>query len=147
MLWISRLPYVLAQEGYLPGGVGRMSKRATPVRSILICCIVFTLLIPLGFVTLVVIDVFFYMAALALELAAMVRLRKLRPVRGDSFIVGGGRIGLWLIVGAPLVTWVATFGLAVHQNAARPEFAAAIILTASAWPLYRYLNARYGGPR
>jgi amino acid transporter len=111
----------------------------------LICCVVFTLLIPLGFVTLVVIDVFFYMLALALELAAMVRLRKLCPERGDSFMVGGGRTGLWLIVAAPLVTWIATFGLAIRQNSARPEFAAAIILTATAWPLYRYLTVRYGG--
>ena len=55
---------------------------------------IFTLLVPMGFVTLVILDVFFYMGALVLELSALVVMRRRRPVRDGLFMIGGGRAGL-----------------------------------------------------
>ncbi len=82
MLWVSRMPFVLARERYLSPPLAELwSATATPGKSILLCCIVFTLLVPVGFVALVVLDVFFYMAALVLELLALIRLRKRVPDR------------------------------------------------------------------
>ncbi|MGH7880037.1 MAG: APC family permease, partial [Candidatus Binataceae bacterium] len=96
MLWVSRLPFVLAGEGYLPPALARLwERRGVPARAILACCVVFTLLVPLGFMNLVVLDVFFYMLALALELAALIRLRRLRPARAGLFVMGGGTVGLY----------------------------------------------------
>src|SRR5215470_2339578 len=92
MLWVSRLPFVLARESYLPASLAAVwSGRDVPGRSLLLCCVVFTLLIPLGFITLVVFDVFFYMLALMLEMAALIRLRQLFPRRDRLFMIGGGR--------------------------------------------------------
>ena len=97
ILWVSRLPFVLASEGYLPRGLTRIwEAREVPARSILACCVVFSLLAPLGFMTLVVLDVFFYMLALMLEMGALIRLRRLRPQRDGLFVLGGGRAGLYL---------------------------------------------------
>jgi amino acid transporter len=147
MLWVSRMPYILAREGYLPPRLACIwADRATPATSIVACCVVFSMLIPLGFVALVVLDVFFYMGALALEMWALVRLRKLRPDRARLFVIGGGRRMLFMVVAAPIVTWLATFGLAVSHNGGARSLIVSILLAAGAWPAYAILRRRYGGP-
>jgi amino acid transporter len=147
MLWVSRMPYILAREGYLPPRLARIwADHATPATSIVTCCAVFSLLVPLGFVALVVLDVFFYMGALVLEMWALVRLRRLRPERAGLFVIGGGRPALIAVVAAPIVTWLATFGLAVSNNGGTGGFIVSIVLAAGAWPAYAMLRRRYGGP-
>ena len=43
MLWVSRMPFVLAREGYLPQWLAEVWRTtATPGKSILACCVVFT---------------------------------------------------------------------------------------------------------
>lgn len=147
MLWVSRLPYILAREGYLPPRFARVwADRATPATSIVACCVVFSLLLPLGFIALVVLDVFFYMGALVLEMWALVRLRKLRPDRAGLFVTCGGRPALIAIVAAPILTWLATFGLAVSHNDGARSLILSTVLAAGAWPAYAILRRRYGGP-
>jgi amino acid transporter len=147
MLWVSRMPYVLAREGYLPPRLAEVRvDRATPATSIITCCVVFTMLVPLGFVLLVVLDVFFYMGALMLEMWALVRLRHSRPDRAGLFIIGGGRAALIAVVVAPIVTWMATFGLAVSNHGGAAALIISIVLALGAWPAYAFLRRRYGGP-
>ncbi|MHB8384260.1 MAG: APC family permease [Candidatus Binataceae bacterium] len=147
MLWVSRMPFVLAREGYLPAPLRDIwATTDTPVRAILASCVVFTLLIPLGFVALVVLDVFFYMAALALEMAALVRLRALAPDREGMFTIGGGRLGLWMTAALPLVTWIATFALALGTGDGQRDFIIAIALSLTVWPAYTLTRWRWGGP-
>ncbi|MBV8772016.1 MAG: APC family permease [Deltaproteobacteria bacterium] len=145
MLWVSRLPFVLASENYLPPSMAETSvRRDIPGRSLLACCIVFTFLIPLGFMTLVMFDVFFYMAGLTLEMAALIRLRRLYPRRNGLFVIGGGRVTVYLVAFAPLLTWLGTAGLAGQQGA--HHLIIASLLLVLSWPLYRILRRRYGGP-
>jgi amino acid transporter len=147
MLWVSRMPFVLAHEGYLPPVLRDIwAATATPWKSIVWCCVVFTLLVPLGFVALVVLDVFFYMAALTLEMIALVRLRRIAPRREGMFMVGGGALGLGLVVILPIVTWAATFGLAISTGGGRIDFLIAIALGFTVWPAYVVARRRYGGP-
>jgi amino acid transporter len=147
MLWVSRMPYVLALEGYLPPRLKRIwADRATPATSIVACCVVFSLLVPLGFVALVVLDVFFYMGALMLEMAALIRLRKIRPDRTGLFVIGGGRFALIAVVAAPIFIWIATFGLVVSHGGGAPDLVISIVLAVAAWPAYAFLRRRYGGP-
>ncbi len=147
LLWVSRLPFVLAGEGYLPRGLAAIREASqVPARSIVACCVVFSLLAPLGFMTLIVLDVAFYMMALALEMWALVRLRQLYPRRDGLFTIGGGHTGLYLTVAAPLLTWLATFGFAIAQGGGKAEYLAATVLAAAGWPLYLILRNRYGGP-
>jgi amino acid transporter len=147
MLWVSRMPYVLAREGYLPRRLARIwADRATPATSIVVCCVVFSLLVPLGFVALVVLDVFFYMGALMLEMGALISLRRSRPDRAGLFVIGGGRPALIAVVVAPIATWVATFGLAVSHQGGATDLGISIVLALGAWPAYGLLRRRYGGP-
>lgn len=147
MLWVSRMPFVLARERYLPPPLAQVwAATAVPGKSIILCCVIFTLLAPLGFTELVVLDVFFYMAALGLELAALIRLRQLMPDRAGKFTIGGGRIGLFLTAALPMLTWAATFGFAISANGIKTEFYLAIALAACAWPAYAICRRRYGGP-
>lgn len=147
ILWVSRMPFVLAGEGYLPEGLtGLESNRATPARSIIMCSVGFSLLVPLGFVTLVVLDVFFYMIALALEMRALVRLRQMYPHRMGRFVIGGGKPALCATVVAPIATWLATFGLATAQDTGKRDLIVGVLLTAFVWPAYVFLRRRYGGP-
>jgi len=148
MLWVSRMPYVLARESYLPRALGEIVvSTATPWKSIVLCCCVFTLLVPLGFLALVVLDVFFYMAALVLEMAALLKLRRLRPHREGLFIVGGGTFGLYAVAALPLFTWAATFGLATSQGGAHVDFLIAVALGATVIPAYVFARRRWGGPK
>ncbi len=147
MLWVSRMPYVLAREGYLPPGLARVwANRATPARAIVTCCVVFSILVPLGFVALVVLDVFFYMGALMLEMWALIRLRNLFPNRSGLFVIGGGRPALIAVVAAPIVTWIATFGLVVSHEGGAAGLLISMVLALGAWPAYALLKPRYGGP-
>ncbi len=147
MLWVSRMPFVLACDNYLPRPLAEIWwGRATPARSIVVCCVVFTILVPLGFVTLVVLDVFFYMGALMLEMGALVRLRALHPKRDGLFVIGGGRVGLAAAVTAPILLWIATFGMVLSKAPGHAEFLTAIVLAAAVWPVYRLCCRSYGGP-
>ncbi len=148
MLWVSRMPFVLARESYLPRAFGDiLESTATPWKAIVLCCVVFTLLVPLGFLALVVLDVFFYMAALVLEMIALLKLRRLRPDRDGLFVIGGGKVGLCLVTVLPLLTWAATFGLAISQGGAHIDFLIAIALGVTVFPAYAFARARWGGPR
>jgi amino acid transporter len=148
MLWVSRMPFVLARESYLPQAFGDLLEAtATPSKAIVLCCAVFTLLVPLGFLALVVLDVFFYMTALVLEMLALLKLRRLRPDRDGLFVIGGGSAGMYLVAALPLLTWAATFGLAISQGGAHLDFLVAIALAATVLPAYAFARRRWGGPK
>ena len=147
MLWVSRMPFVLARESYLPRWLAEVWRTtATPGKSILACCVLFTMLVPLGFVTLVILDVFFYMGALMLELSALVVMRRKRPAREGLFMIGGGSAGLCLVVGLPMLTWCATFGLALTAGGIKEDFLIAVVLATTTYPAYALCRKLWGGP-
>jgi len=147
MLWVSRMPFVLARERYLPQGLTALwERKATPWKAIVASCAVCTLLLPLGFTALVTLDVTFYMAALVLEMAALVRLRRLYPGRRGLFVIGGGSLGLGLTVAAPLVAWIATFGVAAEGPGGKIQLLVAAALAIAVWPVYQLCQRRFGGP-
>jgi amino acid transporter len=147
MLWVSRMPFVLARERFLPASLTRIWERqATPWTAIVTSCAGCTLLLPLGFAALVTLDVTFYMAALALEMAALVRLRRLYPGRAGLFVIGAGRLGLLLVVLAPLAVWIATFGVAVNGPEGKIQLIIAAILALAVWPIYHLCRHVFGGP-
>jgi len=147
MLWVSRMPFVLARESYLPRWLAEVwCTTATPGKSILACCVLFTMLVPLGFGTLVILDVFFYMGALVLELNALVVMRRKRPVRDGLFMIGGGMTGLYLVAGLPMLTWCATFGLGLTAGGIKEDFIIAVVLATTTYPAYVLCGKLWGGP-
>ena len=91
LLSYSRLPAVLAEDGYLPAWLGRRNeKTAAPSAAILLCAVAYTACLGLGFNRLVALDVMFYGASLVLEFVALVVLRVRAPKLARPFRVPGG---------------------------------------------------------
>jgi amino acid transporter len=91
LLAYSRLPAVLAEEGYLPAVLARRHSRSgAPWVSIVVCCVVYASCLGLGFQRLVELDVLLYGVSLALEFVALVLLRIREPLLARPFRIPGG---------------------------------------------------------
>jgi amino acid transporter len=146
LLWVTRLPFVLAFDGYLPRSLAQLWAPAqTPRTAIILSCAIFSCMAPLGFVNLVLLDVLFYMTALALEMGALIRLRKLRPARGDLFQIRGGQPVLYLTAAAPLLIWLLTLGLVLSVSPNQKELLLALVLAGAGVPIYWLCRRTYGG--
>src|SRR5207302_1142397 len=75
----SRIPLVLAQDGLLPGALAATDARGTPRNAVLVSAVAYSVFALLPFGGLLAGDVLLYSAALALEFAALVRLRRKEP--------------------------------------------------------------------
>jgi amino acid transporter len=103
LLYSSRLPYVMARDGWLPAPLAAVSTRtAMPVGALIGSCAVSSLFAALSFGKLVVIDVLLYSAALSLEYAALLALRWTQPEMERPFRIPGGWAGVVLVTLAPL---------------------------------------------
>ena len=91
LLSYSRLPVVLAEDGYLPRWIARRSTPlGTPWASILVCSTLYAACLGLGFRRLVELDILLYGASLLLEFVALVVLRMREPELTRPFKVRGG---------------------------------------------------------
>lgn len=103
LLYVSRLPYAMAQDGWLPAVFARASRRTgVPHVALVTSCALSALFAALPFGKIVIIDVLLYTAAPALEFAALVALRRRQPELARPFRVPGGTVGLLCVTIAPL---------------------------------------------
>jgi len=103
LLYVSRLPYVMARDKWLPTILARLSQRTgVPVAALLASCSVAAVCSALSFGKLVLIDVLLYSVALSLEFVAFFVLRLQRPDMPRPFRVPGGWLGVALTALAPL---------------------------------------------
>ena len=103
LLYVSRIPYVLARDGWLPKSLSRVqSETAAPRAAIIGFCLVIALLAMFSFGNLVVMMCLLYTATLVLEFAALVASRVRRPDAERSFRVPGGTWGLLYVCVAPV---------------------------------------------
>jgi amino acid transporter len=97
----SRLPPVLAEDGYLPRVLARCHPRSgAPWVSVVACCLAYASCLGLGFQRLVELDVLLYGASLMLEFVALVLLRLREPTLPRPFRVPGGLAGA-IAIGVP----------------------------------------------
>jgi amino acid transporter len=95
VLYLSRLPYVMARDGWLPKALAQASSEtAVPKTAILWCCVIGALFAALSFGSLAVITCLLNTAGLVLEFLALIVLRVKRPDAPCSFRVPGGWLGL-----------------------------------------------------
>lgn len=100
----SRLPLAMAQDGMLPNVFGKLHPRSrAPWVAIVFLAVCWALCLGLGFERLVTIDILLYGASLALEFAALIRLRFREPDLPRPFRVPGGKIGAIAIGIAPVL--------------------------------------------
>jgi amino acid transporter len=102
LLSISRLPFVLAQDGYLPQVITHVHpKFGTPWVAIIVCSAIYSIFILQAFQTLVVVVVMLYSAALLLEFIALIVFRIRLPAMRRPFRVPGGLVGVIFITLLP----------------------------------------------
>lgn len=113
LLGTARVPSAMAHRGWLPQALGREHARwGTPVLSILLSSIIYSVLCLQTFKNLAVADVVLYSAALALELLALGILRKKEPNLTRPFKIPGGWPLLLLVILSPLALII--FACAYH---------------------------------
>jgi amino acid transporter len=98
---LSRLPAVLADDGYLPKVFARRSHRTgAPWVSIVACATAWALCLNFSFVKLIMLDVLLTGLSIVLQFAALVALRLREPKLPRPFRVPGGLAGA-IAIGIP----------------------------------------------
>jgi amino acid transporter len=93
MMSYTRLPFALAEDGYLPKLLTRRTSRGVPWVSVLFCAGAWALALGMTFERLISIDLVLYGASLVLEFVALVVLRVKEPKLARPFQVPGGMVG------------------------------------------------------
>jgi amino acid transporter len=98
----SRLPAVLAQDGYFPSLMARrLTSNGAPWVSIVACSLAWTLSLGLSFERLVSMDVLLYGGSLVLEFVALVVLRVREPGLPRPFKIPGGAVAAGVLAAGP----------------------------------------------
>jgi amino acid transporter len=148
LLTISRVPFVMGEDGYLPKVLMRIHpKYGTPWVSLVVSSGIYSVFILGPFQSLVVVDVTIYAAALLLQFAALIALRIKEPDMVRPYRIKGGWPGIILITALPLGVIV----LAVYYQAYYEGWQGSIGLAALAlmtgpllYPVMRALRKRRG---
>jgi amino acid transporter len=95
----SRLPLVLAQDGYFPSWVAKESRRyKVPIVSIIGSSVIYALFCLSSFANLVIFDVFLTNLGILLEVAALIALRIKEPELERPYRIPGGWFSIAAIV-------------------------------------------------
>ncbi|MBI3406168.1 MAG: APC family permease, partial [Acidobacteria bacterium] len=109
VLSYSRLPLVLAEDGFLPKFLARVSpKTGVPWVSVIACSIGWALCLKLGFEKLLSLSVMLTGSSILLEFLALIALRIKEPKLARPFRVPGGIVGaIALVIGPTILLTVA----------------------------------------
>ncbi len=113
---LSRLPAVLADDGYLPRVFSRRNRLGAPWVALAACALLWALALQLSFVKLVILDVLLTGLSILLQFAALVGLRIREPGLKRPYRVPGGLAGA-IALGIPPAVLLA---LAVVRNRVEP---------------------------
>jgi len=103
MMSFTRLPGVMAEDGYLPKIFTRTGKRSgAPWVAILACAVFWAACYPLGFERSLILDVMLTGLSIVLEFWALVALRIREPGLERPYRVPGGTVGAFLLGLPPL---------------------------------------------
>jgi amino acid transporter len=114
---LSRLPYAMAEDGFLPKALAtRHSKTGAPWVAILVCAAAWALCLNFSFTKLILLDVLLTGLSILLEFASLVALRVREPDLPRPYRVPGGLFGAIAVGALP----VALLSLTVVRNRAEP---------------------------
>jgi amino acid transporter len=104
VLTTTRMPFAMAEDGYLPAALTRKHSRyGTPWLAILISAIIYALLAWQSLGQLISVYIWLRSATTVLTVLSAWKLRRTRPEMPRTFVIPGGRIGLLYVVLAPVV--------------------------------------------
>jgi amino acid transporter len=114
---LSRLPYAMAEDGFLPKILAtRYSRTGAPWVAILVCAAAWALCLNFSFTKLILLDVLLTGLSILLEFASLVALRIREPNLPRPYRVPGGLLGAIAVGILPLALLVLT----VVRNQAEP---------------------------
>jgi amino acid transporter len=129
MMSYTRVPYALAEEGFLPKVVARRTEAGVPWVSVVLCSVAWALALGMSFERLISIDVVLYGGALVLEFVALVVLRVKEPGLVRPFRVPGGLWGAVAMgVGPTLLIGFAVWAARGERVAGLPALGFAAIM-------------------
>jgi len=123
ILTTTRMPFAMAEDGYLPDALTRKHSRfGTPWLAIVVSAVIYALLSWKSLGQLISVYIWLRSATTVLTVLSGWKLRRSRPDLPRSFVVPGGRVGLFYVVAAPVLmaivallggNWFATIGGAI----------------------------------
>jgi amino acid transporter len=147
LLAYSRIPLALAADGLLPRVLAVVDENEVPRRAVIAAAGCYSLCALLPFSGLVVADVFLYASALALEMAALVQLRRREPTLRGAFRLPFGAGGVALLAALPMAVLVLVIGLAITDGEFGPIAIAAACAGVAVGPLlYRVADRSIVSP-
>ena len=93
MMSYTRIPFAMAEDGFLPRAFTRLNRFGVPWMSVVGCACIWALALSFSFERLISIDLVLYGASLLLEFVALVVLRHREPELVRPFRVPGGIAG------------------------------------------------------
>jgi amino acid transporter len=90
VLSYTRLPVVLAEDGYLPPALAWRNRRNSPWVAVLVCGCAWALALGFSFERLITIDLVLYGGSLVLEFVTLLVLRRREPTLPRPFLIPGG---------------------------------------------------------
>jgi amino acid transporter len=104
ILYTTRIPAAMAEDGYLPAWLGKIHPRyGTPARAIAVSTVIYCLLAGTNVVNLVNVYIWTRIATSILTLLAAWQLRRKMPDAPRPFRIPGGRLGLAAAIALPAI--------------------------------------------
>ncbi len=104
ILYTTRIPAAMAEDGYLPAWLGKIHPRyGTPARAIAVSTVIYCLLAGTNVVNLVNVYIWTRIATSILTLLAAWQLRRKMPDAPRPFRIPGGRLGLAAAIALPVI--------------------------------------------
>jgi amino acid transporter len=104
ILTTTRMPFAMAEDGYLPQTLTRRHSRyGTPWLAIVVSAAIYALLAWQSLAQLISVYIWLRSATTVLTVLSAWKLRRTQPALTRSFKIPGGRWGLLYVVGAPVV--------------------------------------------
>ena len=104
VLTTTRMPFAMAEDGYLPAALTRKHSRyGTPWLAVVVSAIIYALLAWQSLGQLISVYIWLRSATTVLTVLSAWKLRRTRPEMRRAFLIPGGRAGLLYVVAAPVV--------------------------------------------
>jgi amino acid transporter len=104
VLTTTRMPFAMAEDGYLPAALTRKHSRyGTPWLAIVVSAIIYSLLAWQSLGQLISVYIWLRSATTVLTVLSAWKLRRTRPEMPRAFHIPGGNLGLVYVVAAPVV--------------------------------------------
>ena len=104
VLTTTRMPFAMAEDGYLPAALTRKHSRyGTPWLAVVVSAIIYALLAWQSLGQLISVYIWLRSATTVLTVLSAWKLRRTRPEMPRAFLIPGGRAGLLYVVAAPVV--------------------------------------------